>query len=130
MHLVFVYNADAGLFSMLTDYAHKIVSPQTYACSLCALTYGNLGMKRAWKRFVTGLDATIEFLHRDELAERYGVRDVPLPAVFRPAAAGLEGGLSFGSGSVRLMINLSAYALFPEMTAFQLDPNLAMVIAF
>ncbi len=90
MHLVFVYNADAGLFSMLTYYAHKIVSPQTYACSLCALTYGNLGMKRAWKRFVTGLDATIEFLHRDELAERYGVRDVPLPAVFRPAAAGLE----------------------------------------
>jgi hypothetical protein len=47
-----------------------------------------------------------------------------------PAAAGIEGGLTFGSGPVRLMINLAAYALFPEMTAFQFDPNLAMVIAF
>ncbi len=47
-----------------------------------------------------------------------------------PAAAGIEGGLTFGSGAVRLMINLAAYALFPEKTAFQFDPNLAMVIAF
>lgn len=90
MHLVFVYNADAGLFSMLTDYVHKIVSPQTYACSLCALTYGHLGMKKAWRRFVTGLDGTVELLHRDELARRYDLRDVTLPAVFRVGNSGLE----------------------------------------
>ena len=47
-----------------------------------------------------------------------------------PVAAGLESGLTFGSGPVRLLVSLSAYALFPEKTSFQFDPNLAMVIAF
>lgn len=90
MHLVFVYNADAGLFSMLSDYAHKVISPDTYPCSLCALTYGHLGMKRGWKRFVESLDAEVEFLHRDELATQYGVRDAVLPAVFRRVGQVLE----------------------------------------
>jgi len=47
-----------------------------------------------------------------------------------PVAAGLESGLTFGGGPVRLLISLSAYALFPERTSFQFDPNLAMVVAF
>ena len=47
--LIFVYNANAGLFNMMSDYAHKIISPETYECNLCALTYGNLGMKQKWK---------------------------------------------------------------------------------
>ncbi len=92
-HLVFVYNADAGLFSALTDYAHKVLSPGTYPCSLCALTYGHLGMRRAWRRFVEDLDASVEFLHRDELAARYGVRDVALPVVFLRTEAGLRVGV-------------------------------------
>jgi hypothetical protein len=36
--LVFVYNADSGVFNTLSDIAHKIFSPETYACNLCALT--------------------------------------------------------------------------------------------
>ncbi len=89
MQLVFVYNADAGLFSALSDYAHKLISPETYACSLCAMTYGHLGMKRAWRRFVEEMEAEVEFLHRDELAERYGLDDVALPAIFEKAEGGL-----------------------------------------
>ena len=27
--LIFVYNADSGLFSSLTDFAHKSISPST-----------------------------------------------------------------------------------------------------
>ncbi|MGI8952546.1 MAG: hypothetical protein ACR2FN_13295 [Chitinophagaceae bacterium] len=49
--LIFVYNADADLFSTLTDFAHKILSPSTYQCKLCALTYGNISMKQEWKFF-------------------------------------------------------------------------------
>ncbi len=81
--LVFVYAADSGLFNALTDYAHKILSPKTYECSLCALTYGPLGMNRAWANFVRDLGTAVEFLHRDELVQKYGAFETELPAVFR-----------------------------------------------
>ena len=80
--LVFVYNADSGVFNTLSDVAHKIFSPQTYPCNLCALTHSATGMRREWKRFLDGLDRPVEFLHADELQARYGVAGVPLPAIF------------------------------------------------
>ena len=80
--LIFVYNADSGLVNALKDWAHKIVSPETYACSLCALTYDNLGMRRPWREFIKELGVEVEFLHRDELEEKYGVNGVQLPATF------------------------------------------------
>ena len=88
--LVFVYNADSGLFNALADMAHKIFSPSTYPCRLCALTYGNFGMRREWRDFVDSLDAQVEFLHADELKGRYGVEAVALPAVFIEQGGGLE----------------------------------------
>jgi len=80
--LIFVYNADSGLFNDIKDLIHKNVSPQTYPCSLCAVTWDNRGMKREWMKFIESLNRTVEFLHRDELQEKYGIRDVPLPAAF------------------------------------------------
>ena len=80
--IIFVYNADSGILNAMKDWAHKIVSPETYPCSLCALTYDNLGMRRPWREFTEELEYEIEFLHRDELEEQYGIRDVPLPAAF------------------------------------------------
>lgn len=80
--LIFVYNANSGLFNVLTDAAHKIFSPETYTCNLCALTHTNLGMRREWKRFIESLDHEVEFLHSDELKERYGIEAMALPAVF------------------------------------------------
>ena len=88
--LVFVYNADSGVFNTLTDVAHKIFSPQTYACNLCALTHSALGMRREWKRFLDGLGAPLEFLHADELRARHGVAGVPLPAIFKRDGGRLE----------------------------------------
>jgi hypothetical protein len=80
--LIFVYNADGGIVNMFKDLIHKNVSPETYPCSLCAVTWDNLGMKREWKQFVSGLGREVEFLHRDELAKEHGIMDVPLPAAF------------------------------------------------
>ena len=80
--LIFVYNADSGLLNAMKDWAHKIVSPETYSCSLCALTYDNLGMRRSWREFIKELGYESEFLHRDELEEKYNVKDVMLPAAF------------------------------------------------
>ena len=42
--LILVYNADSGFFNALADSAHKLLSPSTYDCRLCALTYGAIQM--------------------------------------------------------------------------------------
>jgi len=80
---VFVYNADSGLFNTLMDVGHRLLSPQTYPCNLCAITYSVTGMRREWSRFLRSLTTPFEFLHRDELRERYGIEGVVLPAVFK-----------------------------------------------
>jgi hypothetical protein len=79
--LLFVYNADSGLLNSVRDQVHKTVSPSTYRCNLCALTYGGLGMRRSWARFTADLDLRVEFLHRDELSHQYGIDDVELPTL-------------------------------------------------
>lgn len=83
MKLIFVYNADSGVFNGLADWAHKIFSPETYACNLCALTYSNLGMRREWQYFISQLGIPLEFLHRDELQKQYGITHMQLPAVLK-----------------------------------------------
>jgi hypothetical protein len=88
--LVFVYNADGGLFNTLSDVAHKILSPETYACNLCALTHTAFGMRREWKEFLVNLEARTEFLHADELRNLYGVTGLALPAILRRRGATLE----------------------------------------
>lgn len=86
--LLFVYNADSGLFNTLTDIAHKVFSPETYECNLCAITYGNFGIRTEWKEFLESLEIPLEFLHRDEFKKRYGGMDVELPAILMQSAAG------------------------------------------
>ncbi len=88
--LVFVYNADSGLFNALTDIAHKIFSPQTYSCNLCALTHSNFGMRKEWTRFIESLDRQVEFLHADELKARYGLEGLSLPIMFEKKGEKLE----------------------------------------
>jgi len=88
--LVFVYNADSGVFNTLADAAHKIFSPRTYACNLCALTHTAVRMRGEWREFLEGLGRPLEFLHADELASRYDLKGVPLPAVFVKDAGRLK----------------------------------------
>ena len=80
--LLLVYNADSGLFNLMADFAHKIFSPTTYPCGLCAVTHGPLGMREEWRAFLGGLGRPVEFLHRDEFRRAHGLSDVRLPAVF------------------------------------------------
>lgn len=84
--LLFVYNADSGLFNTVTDIAHKILSPSTYACNLCALTHGHFKVREEWVGFLNTLDADCEFLHRDEFHAHYGRQDTRLPAIFTTTA--------------------------------------------
>ena len=80
-YIIFVYNADSGIFNTVSDIAHKIFSPETYSCNLCAITYGNFGIRAEWKEYLESLEADLEFLHRDELSEKYGITEITLPAV-------------------------------------------------
>lgn len=79
--LIFVYNANNDLFSSLTDFAHKIISPKTYNCNMCALTYGNFLMKDEWKEFIKQLPVEAVFLHKNEFEKLYQ-QQINLPAVF------------------------------------------------
>ncbi len=80
--IIFVYNADSGLLNTLTDYTHKIVKPSTYGCNLCAVTYGNLGIKSVWKNFISELDYPVEFLHRDEFNKKFQLKGMKYPVAF------------------------------------------------
>ena len=80
--LLFVYNADSGIFNAMADIGHKLFSPATYPCSLCAITHGVFQERAAWRSFIAGLEADCEFLHRDQFRARFPGRDHPLPAVF------------------------------------------------
>lgn len=88
--ILFVYNADSGMFNTLTDIAHKIFAPQSYSCNLCAITYGNFAIRSEWKEFLESLDCELEFLHRDEYLEKYGPSETALPAIFLKKGEMLE----------------------------------------
>jgi len=80
--IVFVYNADSGLFNLVSDMAHKIISPETYNCQLCMLTHGHFGMRDQWNDFLKTLGVNLEFLHRDEFIKKYHEHSDELPALF------------------------------------------------
>lgn len=75
--LIFVYNADSGLVNSWLDMAHKIVSPSTYECDLCALTHGNFSEKQAWKNFRDSSSVPMEFYHKDEFLSKYKSKWLP-----------------------------------------------------
>ena len=71
MTLIFVYNTDSNPISGLIDLGHKIVSPETYNCSLCKLTHGPFTEREEWKTFRISIGVPVEFLHRDEFERKY-----------------------------------------------------------
>lgn len=87
--LVFVYGVDGGIVHGIVDYFHKLISPETYSCNLCALTHGSLGQRPAWSQFVSKLKIPTKFLHRDEFSRQYA-DSTPLPAIFLESTSGLE----------------------------------------
>lgn len=80
--LIFVYNANAGKINSLLDSAHKLISPGTYDCKLCELTYGVFKEDVDWIRFRESVKTTnpnlqLEFLHKDEFEKQYWSKWLP-----------------------------------------------------
>ena len=86
--LIFVYNANSGKLNAYLDTLHKIVSPKTYPCSLCDITYGYWGIKEEWAEFKKQMPLKMQFLHKDEW-KSYGIKE-KLPAVFLKEGSQIE----------------------------------------
>lgn len=80
--ILFIYNANGGFFNGVSDYIHKFVSPDTYECNLCAVTYDNLGMKKLWKSYISGLEFPTRFIHKDEFNKEFpDYGNIKLPTI-------------------------------------------------
>lgn len=84
--LIFIYNADGGLVQMALDSLHKTLSPSTYPCSLCAITYGSLRMDPKWRKWLRALPIPAVFQHKDDTPHKH----VALPAVLRERGGEIE----------------------------------------
>ncbi len=82
MKLIFVYNADSGVINTLIDIGHKALSPQTYQCNLCGLTFGLVREHKQWKQFRESSNIEMEFLHRDEFEQEY-TRQFKYPVILK-----------------------------------------------
>ena len=79
--LIFIYNAKSGFINELVDFAHKIISPETYDCNLCVITYGAFRMEKRWADYIQSLPINSVFTHQDKLYEKK-LKNVKLPSVF------------------------------------------------
>ena len=96
MRLVFVYNAEGGLLHGLLDSIHKVVSPRTYECDLCAITYGLTSMKAEWRDWLGALEMPSMFLHRAEFRATWPTAKDALPAIFAEREGRLHNLVSAG----------------------------------
>ena len=89
--LIFVYNANAGLFNGVGDVVHKIISSGTYPCSLCHLTYGTFTIKPEWNAFKKNSSIPLLFLHKNEFRKLYpDLKTTPLPVIFIERAGAIS----------------------------------------
>lgn len=71
MRLLFIYNANSNFGSKWFDFAHKIVSPDTYSCGLCKITHSVFKERKAWMRFRESAQLEMNFLYKDHFLEKY-----------------------------------------------------------
>ena len=93
MKLIFIYNANSGTINGLLDSAHKVLSPKTYDCKLCDITFGVFSEKEEWKDFRETSAIEMVFLHKDEFLKQYRSKWLPkynFPIILSEEKHGLE----------------------------------------
>jgi hypothetical protein len=91
--LLFVYNANSGKGNSFMDTAHKILSPKTYDCNLCDITFGVFAENRIWRKFRNESSLEMEFLHKDEFSKAYASKfghKFTFPIILAETDNGLE----------------------------------------
>ena len=81
--LIFIYNAKSGIANAFIDWGHKIISPETYDCNLCSITYNNFGKEKKWSDFLKKINIQSRFYYIDHLKDLTFVNDdIKLPCIF------------------------------------------------
>lgn len=80
--VIFVYNANSGLASVVKDFWKKILRPSSYDCNLCMQTFGIFGVKKDWKKFIQDLNIETEFLHKDEFEKKFEITNANYPSAY------------------------------------------------
>jgi len=119
--LLFVYNADSGVFNQLGDFAHKLISPSTYQCNLCRLTYGNILMKEEWKAFLNSLTFNKVFLFRKGFRIRFpDLKNIQLPAILLESEGSLR--ILVSAEELNKLESLSELVEFIKIKVASLSP--------
>ena len=71
MILIIIYNANTVIINQSFDWLHKMVSPETYTCTLCQLTHGQFGAKTDWDNFITKVELPVIFYHKNEFLKQF-----------------------------------------------------------
>lgn len=69
--LLFIYNANSGARNAILDSMHKVLSPTTYDCNLCDITFGVISENKTWKKFRQASKQEMVFLHKNEFVKKY-----------------------------------------------------------
>ncbi|WP_034061229.1 hypothetical protein [Lacinutrix jangbogonensis] len=109
--LLFVYNADSGIGNTILDVAHKIFSPKTYNCNLCAITFDTLSENNHWKDFRKSSPVNMDFLHSDEFEKLYPNSKYEYPIILSKT----EDNLSILISSKKIKAIPSSEALISEI---------------
>ncbi len=104
--LLIVYNAEAGIAAGIKDSIHKLLRPDTYPCSLCALTHGVVRTDPRWKRFLGRMKMDVRVYHRPDFRDRYPELDLKLPAVL--VERGREPRVLIGADELQRIGNVDA----------------------
>lgn len=83
MTLIFVYNANSGIFNIFKDVTHKLVNRTTYPCSLCAITYDTFKENSTWKAYRKKSKHKFIFLHKDEFEIEFPEIKVSYPIILK-----------------------------------------------
>ena len=83
MKLLFVYNANSGKLNALFDAGHKLISPSTYKCSLCGLTFDTFTENITWKNFRAESQLEMEFYHKDEFESLFPSVKLMYPTILK-----------------------------------------------
>jgi len=79
--IIFIYNSKSGFMHGVMDLAKKTVSPKTYPCKLCMVTYSGATMNKLWKQYVANLGIRAVFMHKNEFVKTYPKVGIEFPAI-------------------------------------------------
>ncbi|HLP20474.1 MAG TPA: hypothetical protein VK174_09240 [Chitinophagales bacterium] len=81
--LHFVYNETSNPIEIVLNFAHRIHSPDTYACKLCDVTYGTFFVKKEWDDFLNSLPVPSKFHMKNWFIKRFpAYKNAEFPAVY------------------------------------------------